>query len=376
MAVRDPDMRQGWSPTGWLTRLIARPGFQNLASALPFGRSMARRDGAEIFDILQGFVASQVLSALIELNILRRLLDGPQSAEKLGFDHAIPPDRMEQLLRGGVALSLLRRRKDGRYALARKGAAILGVPGLENMIRHNREFYADMADPVALLRGDGETHLARFWPYVFGAEGDIAPDVADRYSTLMAESQVLVARDTLAMLPIKGDVTVMDVGGGSGVFLSEVLRRNNRAKGILFDLPEVMPQAAARVARLKLEQRTTLQGGSFREDPLPDGADVISLIRVLYDHEDRTVSALLRAVFAALPAGGRLVISEPMAGGAKPDRSGDLYFAFYTMAMGTGKARSAAVIAELCQKAGFVDVQIPRARRPYITSALSCRKPS
>ncbi|WP_339106665.1 methyltransferase family protein [Roseovarius rhodophyticola] len=159
MAVRDPDMRQTWSPSGWFARLIARPGFQNVASALPFGRGMARRDGAEIFDILQGFVASQVLAALIELNILRTLLDGPQSAEKLGFDHAVPADRMDQLLRGGMALGLLKRRRDGRYALARKGAAILGVPGLENMIRHNREFYADMADPVALLRGK----VRRIW---------------------------------------------------------------------------------------------------------------------------------------------------------------------------------------------------------------------
>ncbi len=375
MAVRDPDMRQSWSPSGWFARLIARPGFQNIASALPFGRGMARRDGAEIFDILQGFVASQVLAALIELNILRTLLDGPQSAEKLGFDHAVPADRMDQLLRGGLALGLLKRRRDGRYALARKGAAILGVPGLENMIRHNREFYADMADPVALLRGEGETHLARFWPYVFGAQGEIAPDVADRYSTLMAESQVLVARDTLSMLPIKGDVTVMDVGGGSGVFLAEVLRRNKQARGILFDLPQVMPQAETRIANLKLSKRVALHGGSFRTDALPRDADVVSLIRVLYDHEDATVEALLRAVFEALPKGGRLIISEPMAGGAKSDRSGDLYFAFYTMAMGTGRARSAQTIARMCQEAGFEGVQIPSARRPYITSALSCRKP-
>ncbi|MEL7257237.1 MAG: methyltransferase [Pseudomonadota bacterium] len=375
MAVRDPDMRQGWSPSGWFARLIARPGFQNMASALPFGRGMARRDGADIFDILQGFVVSQVLAALIELNILRTLLDGPQSAEKLGFDHAVPAERMDQLLRGGMALGLLKRRRDGRYALARKGAAILGVPGLENMIRHNREFYADMADPVALLRGVGETHLARFWPYVFGAGGDIDPDVADRYSTLMAESQVLVAKDTLSMLPIKGDVTVMDVGGGSGVFLAEVLRRNKQARGILFDLPEVMPQAETRVANLELGRCITLRGGSFRTDTLPEGADVISLIRVLYDHEDATVMALLKAVHEALPKGGRLIISEPMAGGVNPERSGDLYFAFYTMAMGTGRARSAQSIAEMCRQAGFEDVHIPKARRPYITSALRCRKP-
>ncbi len=367
--------RRGLRLSDWFARLIARADVQNIASALPFGRRMARRDGAEIFEILQGFVASQVLGALVETGILRGLLDGAQSAEALGFAHNVPADRMDQLLRGGAALGLLKQRRDGRYGLARKGAAILGVPGLEGMIAHNREFYADMADPMALLRGDGETRLQRFWPYVFGAGGEIDPDVAERYSGLMAESQVLVARDTLAMLPVKGDVTVMDVGGGSGVFLSEVLRRNRRARGILFDLPEVMPTARTRITDLGLKDRVTLEGGSFREGALPQGADVISLIRVLYDHDDDTVAGLLRAVFDALPPGGRLIVSEPMAGGARPERAGDLYFAFYTMAMGTGRARSPERIAQMCREAGFDSPRIPRARRAYITTALTCVRP-
>lgn len=375
MAVRDPDIRRGIWSAGWFARLVARPRFQAVASALPFGRGMAKRDGAEIFDILQGFVASQVLAALIEMDILRRLLDGPQTAESIGFSHNIPTDRMDQLLRAGAALGLLRLRRDGRYAVARKGAAILGVPGLENMIRHNREFYADMADPAALLRGEGETHLARFWPYVFGAGGEIESDVAERYSNLMAESQVLVARDTLRMLPLKGAGRVMDVGGGSGVFLSEVLRRDAQAEGLLFDLPQVMSSARARLAQAGLEARVTLHGGDFRTDPLPHGADTISLIRVLYDHDDATVTHLLSRVFDALPPGGRLVVSEPMSGGAAPDRAGDVYFAFYTMAMGTGRVRSAERIGEMCRAAGFEGVRIPRAPRPYITSALSCVRP-
>ena len=376
MAVHEPDMpRRRPRLSGWFTRLIARPDIQAIASALPFGRGMARRDGAEIFDILQGFVASQVLGALVESGLLRGLLEAPQSAEALGRRHDVPEDRMDQLLRGGAALGLLRRRRDGRYALARKGAAILGVPGLEAMIAHNREFYADMADPMALLRGEGESRLQRFWPYVFGAADGIDPEVAAKYSTLMAESQVLVARDTLAMLPVKGDVTVMDVGGGSGVFLSEVLRRNTRARGVLFDLPEVMPSARARIAELGLAARVTLESGSFREGELPRGADVISLIRVLYDHDDETVAALLAAVCRALPPGGRLIVSEPMAGGTRPARAGDLYFAFYTMAMGTGRARSPERIAAMCEQAGLSVRRVPRAPRPYITSALICEKP-
>lgn len=362
---------------GWAARLIARPGFQAWAARLPVIRRVACRDGEEIFDILQGFVASQVLSALIELGLLRHLLEaGPQSAARLAFRYDIPAHRMAHLLQAGAAIGLLKRRKTGDYAIARKGAAILGVPGLDGMIAHNRELYADLAEPLSVLREEGETRLARFWPYVLGGGDGIGPEVAEKYSALMADSQLLVARDTLTMLPLRGRVSVLDVGGGSGVFLGEVMRRNARATGMLFDLPQVMPAAEARLKAAGLSDRISLHPGSFRDGDLPRGADVICLIRVLYDHDDETVTALLRKVFEALPPGGRLIVSEPMSGGARPERAGDVYFAFYTMAMGTGQVRSAARIAEMCQAAGFADLHVPAPRRAFITSALSGVKPA
>jgi demethylspheroidene O-methyltransferase len=358
----------------WLTRLIANPRFQQWASGFPLTRGIARRDGAEIFDIVQGFVQSQVLSALVELDLLNRLAEGPQSPAELARRAGMAEDRMAILLQAGAALGLLRRRRDGRFALARKGAAILGVPGLEAMIRHHRAFYADMADPVTLLRGEGETELARFWPYVFGAAAEVEPEVARRYSDLMAQSQGLVAQDVLRMVSFKEARHLLDIGGGSGTFLAAVAARSPDLRLSLFDLPEVIPSARARLTQAGLTARLTLVPGSFRSDPLPEGADTISLIRVLYDHDDATVTALLAKVHAALPAGGRLIVAEPMAGGARPERAGDVYFAFYTMAMGTGRARSAARIAEMCRGAGFTDIRIPHSPRPFVTSALSCVK--
>ncbi|SEL82565.1 demethylspheroidene O-methyltransferase [Roseovarius azorensis] len=360
---------------GWLMRLIANPGFQRWASGFPLTRGIARRDGAEIFDIVQGFVQSQVLAALVELELLRRLAEGPQAAGGLARWAGLAEDRMTILLQAGTALGLLRRRRDGRYGLARRGAAILGVPGLEAMIRHHHAFYADMGDPVALLRGQGKTELARFWPYVFGAAAKAEPEVARRYSDLMAQSQALVAQDVLRTIAFKGLSHVVDVGGGSGAFLAEIAVRYPDLRLTLFDLPEVIPLARAGLAGSGLEKRVTLCPGSFRTDPLPRGADAITLIRVLYDHDDTTVAALLAKVYGALPSGGRLIVAEPMSGGARPERAGDVYFAFYTMAMGTGRARSAARIAEMCRAAGFEQPGPPKAPRPYVTSALQFEKP-
>lgn len=373
MAVAsDPLLRRSKGP--WLPRLISRPGVQKWASRLPLGRGIARRDGAAIFDILQGFVAAQVLSALIELGLLRRLLETPLTAEDLAPELGIDAVRMQALLQAGAALDLLRLRRDGRFAVARKGAAILGVPGLEDMIRHNRAFYQDMADPITLLRGTCETNVARFWPYVFGQSGEIPDEVSERYSDLMARSQILVAEDTLRAVTFSGVRRLMDVGGGSGVFLSAALRKHRKLDGVVFDLPGVQTLAEATFVKAGLADRAAYEAGSFRERDLPGGADAIALVRVLYDHDDDTVRDLLRKVHAALPQGGRLVISEPMSGGGRPDRTTDVYFAFYTMAMGTGRARSVERIVELCREAGFTDLHSPRAARPYITRVITAKR--
>lgn len=360
---------------GWINRLVSQPGFQRWASNFPLTRGRARRDGAALFDVVQGFVKSQVLMALVELDVFRRLRAGPMTAAQLGRALDIPADRMQVLLQGGAALGLLKRKRNARFALARQGAALMGVPGLEAMIRHHRAFYRDLQDPVALLRGPERTELSEFWPYVFGARGEIAPDVARTYSDLMAQSQRLVAQDTLRTASLTGVTRLLDIGGGTGAFLEEVGTAYPDLQMTLFDLPAVVPDAQDRFAKAGMADRVRIEAGSFREDPLPDGADAISLIRVLYDHADDTVGALLAKVYAALPAGGRLLISEPMGGGARPSPSGDIYFAFYTMAMQTGRARSSDEIAALCRAAGFENIQSPAPKRAYVTRVLTAVKP-
>lgn len=365
----------GWRG-GWLNRLVARPGFQSWASRFPLTRGQARKDGAALFDLVQGFVQSQVLMALVELDIFRRLRAGPLTADRLGQATYIPADRMQVLLQAAAALKLLKRDRSGRYRLARKGAALMGVPGLEAMIRHHKAFYADLADPVGLLRGPERTQLSEFWPYVFGARGTIDQDVAETYSDLMAQSQLLVAEDTLRVVSLKGVGRLLDVGGGTGAFLEAVGKKAPGLELMLFDLPQVVQQAQARFDAAGLGPRATVHAGSFRDNPLPDGADAISLIRVLYDHSDETVRDLLAAVYRALPADGRLIISEPMGGGAAPDAAGDVYFAFYTLAMQTGKARSAEEISDLCREAGFVRIHSPQPKRNYVTRVVLAQKPS
>ncbi|WP_224826637.1 acetylserotonin O-methyltransferase [Cognatishimia sp. MH4019] len=357
------------SLTGWRNRLVASRGFQKWAAWFPLTRGKARRDGEAMFDLVAGFVHSQTLMALVELGVLDALLQRPLSTAELAARARVPENRMGVLLRAGAALHLLANKR-GTHFLTQKGAALIGVPGLAQMIKHHRVLYRDLENPAAFMRGETETELAGFWPYVFGAGAAEDPDTAQTYSDLMAQSQQLVAEDTLRMVSFKDSAHLLDIGGGTGAFLAEVGAAYPKLPVTLFDLPAVVPEARARFEAAGMAARSTITPGSFREDVLPGGADTISLIRVLYDHADDTVADLVSKCFDTLPDGGRLVISEPMLG----SRAGDVYFAFYTLAMRTGRARSAAEIADICAKAGFSKIDTPKAPRPFVTSAVVATK--
>lgn len=366
--------QKGRRRLGLPVRLALSPRFHALAARVPLLNRIARAEGQALFSIVSGFVQSQALLALVELRVLHRLADGPATGGALATLAGTPPDRMAVLLQAGAALRLIRRKGD-RWHLTPRGAAFLTVPGLEAMVRHHPVLYRDLADPVAFFRGETVPELAGFWPYVFGAGGAADPDLARRYSDLMADSQGLVAADTLRMVDLRGVTHLMDVGGGTGAFLAAVGRAYPALRLSLFDLPAVVAGAEARLRGAGMGGRVTILPGSFRDDPLPAGADAISLVRVLYDHADATVAALLRAVHDALPAGGRVILSEPMGGGDRPDPATDVYFSVYTMAMQTGRVRSQAEVSALLSQAGFTEIRAIAGFRPFVTSVVEARRP-
>ncbi|MEM8553557.1 MAG: methyltransferase, partial [Pseudomonadota bacterium] len=373
VAATVPDQQPHWQDR--LGAWLARPKVQAWAARTPLIRNIVRREGDAMMDVVSGFVHAQVLSALVQLDLFERLKDGPLPVDYLAREAGMSVERMSILLRAVASLKLLRKVGADRYGLSFRGAALAGVPGLQAMIRHHDVFYQDMADPLALLRGEVDTGLAGFWPYVFGAGAVDDPEQARTYSDLMADSQGLVADDTLDTVSLKGVRHLMDVGGGTGAFLSRALQRYPDLRGTILDLPDVVFEARAKLEAAGLRSRVSIQPDSFRDADLPKGADAISLVRVLYDHADHTVADLLAKCFAALPSGGRLIVSEPMASHGTPERAGDCYFAFYCMAMQTGKARCQAQVAEALRAAGFTKITSPKSRRPFVTSVVTAQKP-
>jgi demethylspheroidene O-methyltransferase len=355
---------------GWRDRLIADPRFQRWSLANPLTRWIARRSSRAMLDLCAGFVYSQVLFACVQLRLFDLLKDGPLTISELAAKTALSEDAARRLLDAASSLALAQRRGEGRYGLGRLGAALLGSPEALALIEHQPMLYADLRDPVALLRGGAETALSRYWPYSAAerpsalSAGEVGP-----YSALMATSQPMVAREALAVYGIEQHRRLLDVGGGEGVFLAEAALKAPALELELFDLPAVAERARARLEVAGLAGRARIFGGDFLKDPLPQGADVISLVRIVHDHDDATALALLRNARRALPLGGTLLIIEAISGekGVEPL---DAYYGFYTLAMGRGEPRTFEEIGALLRAAGFSRSKRLRTRLPVVASVI------
>ncbi|MEQ8602956.1 MAG: methyltransferase [Marivibrio sp.] len=366
-------LRDRWRD--WRNRKLADPDFQHRAIANPLLRPFARMGVRRSFDLVAGFVYSQTLAAFVALDLLDRLKEAPQSEAALSDATDLDPAALNRLMKAAAAVGLAERFDDGRWGLGADGAALAGSPGARAMIRHHDALYRDLTNPVALLRGEaGETELARFWRYAGEADGRaVKPEEAEGYSRLMAESQSLLAEEILAAYPMDGTRRILDVGGGGGAFLTAVAARHPQAQLTLFDLPGVAEYARAEIARRGLAKRISVAAGDFMHDPLPAGCDLITLVRILHDHDDDKALALLKACRVALADVGALLIAEPMSGRADAARVADAYFGFYLLAMGSGRARTPDEISALLDAADFRIVTPLTTRNPLMVQAIAAR---
>ena len=132
---------------------------------VPILRALISYEGNRIHEIMSGFVYSQILHLLINLNIFQFLKKEGRSLDEVSKYLQAANERSLLLLRGGCALNLICYKKN-KYWLTRMGAQIVGIPGLMDMIQHNQILYRDLIDPVKLLLRENETELSHFWPYV------------------------------------------------------------------------------------------------------------------------------------------------------------------------------------------------------------------
>lgn len=357
-------------------RVFASAKFQHWAARLPVIRWIATRRAAGAFDLLAGFAYSQVLRAYVESGLFDVLNDGPLPAAAIAARLGLSEAAALTLLRAGRPLMLSEEPAPDHWMLGEQGAVFASNPGVQAMVRHHRLLYDDLADPLALLKADRAepSALSRFWTYAGALQGASTrgEDTAE-YSRLMAASQHFVADEVLATMGFRDTERLLDVGGGHGAFLRHIGAAWPHLKLGLFDLPEVVETGASLLSEAVGPARITPHPGNFFSDSIPQGYDMVSLVRILHDHDDAPAAALLVNIRASMAPGAQLLIAEPMARipGAAP--MGESFFGLYLWAMGSGRPRSPAEIIAMCRAAGFAGARFIATAQPVNASIVLAR---
>jgi 2,7-dihydroxy-5-methyl-1-naphthoate 7-O-methyltransferase len=158
--------------------------------------------------------------------------------------------------------------------------------------------------------------------------------------------------------------SVVDVGGGTGAMLAQVLRRRPKMHGTLVDLPRTVARSGEAFAASGVAERVTTIGQSFF-DPLPAGADLYLLKGIINDWPDREAATILgRCAAAARPAGRVVILGGIVQDGVPREIS-------IEMVLLGGKQRTVAEIRALAREAGL-DV-VAAGRQPSGHFVVECR---
>ena len=117
-------------------------------------------------------------------------------------------------------------------------------------------------------------------------------------------------KDVASLLDLSKTTHILDVGGGSGAFSFEFIRRNNNIKAVVFDLPSIVPITRGYVDREGFSGSVTTMAGDYLKADFGTGYDLIFLSAIIHINSPDENNSLIRRCSAALDKGGQLVILD------------------------------------------------------------------
>ena len=268
-----------------------------------------------LLQIATGFWASRALYIAAKLGIADRLAGGPESAEGLASACGVHAGSLRRVLRALASLGVFAEDAQGRFI---QTPLSLGLRS--DAAGSLREFVVMLGEPESWLAWGDVMHSVRTgqsaFEHVFGATlfDHLAahPDAARTFDAAMVERGAAENEAVLAAWEFPQAGRVVDVGGGQGSLLATVLHSREGLNGVLFDISHVVERAAPMFDAQGLARRCQRVAGDFFTDPLPAGADLYLLKKVIHDWDDAQAVAILQGCARAMSPASRLLLIEPV----------------------------------------------------------------
>jgi hypothetical protein len=266
---------------------------------------------AQLFQMMTGFVVSQAIFVAARLGVADAVSGGPRPVADIARELKADPASLYRLLRTLASVGVFAETSPRTFSLTPMGAMLRRD---DSSGMHAAALMIDGVcyGPFGQLVHSVKTGRPAF-DEVFGSPifdyFTAHPDVGRIFDAAMTG---IHGPETPAMIeaydftPFK---TIVDVGGGNGSLLFEVLRAAPGASGVVFDLPGVIERTNQAIRAAGLGDRCRAEGGSFF-DSVTRGGDAYILRHIIHDWDNERCITILRRCREALAPGGKVLVIE------------------------------------------------------------------
>ena len=270
----------------------------------------------ELMRLINGYQVSQALHAAATLGVADQLKDGPKSYDAVAQACGAHPTSLYRLLRALAAVGVFHETGNKEFSLTPLGVC------LTNDALGSRRNYARWIGTPGQWRSWGNllhciksgesasrfTHGMDAWTYRMQN-----PEEQAVFDSAMTGNSRSEAQAVIEAYDFSRFGCVVDVGGGQGLLLKEILLAVPATRGILFDQPQVVASADQVFASAGLAQRCQVVAGSLFES-IPEDGDLYVMKAILHDWDDRASIDILRTCRRAMSPTATLIVIERVVG--------------------------------------------------------------
>ena len=304
----------------------------------------------ELREIAMGFQKSRILLTAFELDIFTFIGEKSYKAETIAEKLNLNENATERLLNALVSLNILQKNNEN-YSNTEDGLKFLSKDSPDYMagLMHSNHLWHTWSHLTEVVKTGDVAH-----PENINERGD---EWLEAFIHAMHDRGKKQAPSQISGIDLENVESVLDIGGGSGIFCMEFLNRKPGLKTAVFDLPNVVPISKKIVEEEGYTGRIEHYTGDFTVDELPKGFDLVFLSAIIHSNSFETNEALVQKCYNALNTGGKVVIQDWIMNDAKTEPFQGAIFSI-NMLVGTegGDCYSENEVSTWMKNAGFTDI--------------------
>ena len=257
----------------------------------------------ELAAVVSGFRQSRLILTAVELGVFTALRGGPRSSDDVASALGTQPRATDRLLNALVAVGLLIK-EDGLFSN--------GETASRHLVRGEKAYMGNIEHSI---------HLWEYWSRLTEAvrSGAVADRVrlTDRgeewreaFMSAMHYRALGQAPGDVNQIDFHDAVSVLDVGGGTGVYAMAMMKVKRDLRATVFDLPGIVPITRRYIDAAQLADRIDAVPGDYLRDELPAGFDIVFLSAIVHSNSFDENAGLIRKCAAACNPGGRVIVQD------------------------------------------------------------------